>query len=98
MGPPGLSPGTAPRGFRGSSPGTAPRGFRGSSPGTAPRRYPAPMPDFGRNSAVSYTYAPVAALQQAMAAGEITAEALARHYLNRIDELNPALHAVITVA
>jgi len=56
------------------------------------------MPDFGRNSAVSYTYAPVAALQQAMAAGEITAEALARHYLNRIDELNPALHAVITVA
>jgi amidase len=56
------------------------------------------MPDFARNSAVSFTYAPAAALQRAMAAGEITAEALATHYLSRIDELNPALHAVITVS
>jgi amidase len=56
------------------------------------------MPDFARNSAVSFTYAPVAALQRAMAAGEVTAEVLARHYLSRIDELNPVLHAVITVS
>jgi amidase len=56
------------------------------------------MPDFARNSATPFTHLPVAALQQAMAAGTITAEALARHYLGRIDELNPALHAVITVS
>jgi amidase len=56
------------------------------------------MPDFARTSAASFTYAPVAELQRAMAAGEITAEALTRHYLGRIDELNPVLHAVITVS
>jgi amidase len=40
----------------------------------------------------------VAALRVAMAAGRTTSVALTRDYLNRIDELNPVLHAVITAA
>ena len=39
----------------------------------------------------------VAELRQAMADGRLTATALTRHFLARIEELNPALHAVITV-
>jgi amidase len=39
----------------------------------------------------------VAELRQAMADGRLTARALTQHFLERIEELNPALHAVITV-
>jgi amidase len=39
----------------------------------------------------------VAELRQAMADGRLTATALTQHFLDRIEELNPALHAVITV-
>ncbi len=39
----------------------------------------------------------VAELRQAMADGRLTATALTKHYLTRIEELNPALHAVIAV-
>jgi len=39
----------------------------------------------------------VAELRQAMADGWLTATALTQHFLERIEELNPALHAVITV-
>jgi amidase len=39
----------------------------------------------------------VAELRQAMADGRLTATGLTRHFLERIEELNPALHAVITV-
>jgi amidase len=41
--------------------------------------------------------ASLAELQAAMAAGELTSAALTGFYLQRIDRLNPALHAVITV-
>ena len=39
----------------------------------------------------------LAELQAAMASGELTSAALTTFYLYRIDRLNPALHAVITV-
>jgi len=39
----------------------------------------------------------VAELRQAMADGRLTATALTQHFLDRIEEVNPALHAVITV-
>ena len=39
----------------------------------------------------------VAGLRQAMADGRLTATALTQHFLDRIEELNPGLHAVITV-
>jgi amidase len=39
----------------------------------------------------------VAELRQAMAGGRLTATALTQHYLDRIETVNPALHAVITV-
>src|SRR5215472_7078520 len=39
----------------------------------------------------------VAELRQAMADGRLTATALTQHFLQRIEVLNPALHAVITV-
>jgi amidase len=42
--------------------------------------------------------ATVSALQQAMAAGEITSAEITRHYLGRIEELNPVLRAVITIS
>ena len=41
---------------------------------------------------------PVAELRKAMAAGRLTSAALTRYYLNRIEELNPALHAIISVS
>jgi amidase len=61
------------------------------------------MRDFARKSAgfSASTVSPeatVATLQRAMTAGEITSAELTRHYLRRIGELNPALHAVITVS
>jgi amidase len=40
----------------------------------------------------------VAGLRQAMAEGRLTATALTQHYLDQIKQLNPALHAVITVS
>lgn len=40
----------------------------------------------------------VAGLRQAMAEGRLTATALTRRCLERIEQLNPALHAVITVS
>src|ERR1700689_2218869 len=42
----------------------------------------------------------IAELQAKMAAGQLTAETLARHYLERIHALNqqgPALHAIIAI-
>jgi amidase len=42
--------------------------------------------------------ASVAALGQALSAGALTAAALTAYYLARIEQLNPALHAVITVS
>lgn len=41
---------------------------------------------------------PVADLRQALTAGTITSSVLTRHYLDRIERLNPALHAVLTVS
>jgi amidase len=40
----------------------------------------------------------VAGLRQGMAAGKFSATGLARHYLERIEEVNPALRAVIAVS
>ena len=40
----------------------------------------------------------VAQLRQAMARGQLTATALTQHFLSRIEGLDPALHAVITVS
>jgi amidase len=41
--------------------------------------------------------ASVAGLREAMADGRLTPSTLAQQYLDRIDQVNPALHAVITV-
>ena len=46
---------------------------------------------------VSVSQPSLAGLQAAMAAGTLTSAALTGFYLQRIDRLNPALHAVITV-
>src|SRR5579872_3696204 len=58
------------------------------------------MPDFrevipGTRASAGHTS--LVELQAAMAAGELTSSELASFYLQRIDRLNPALHAVITV-
>jgi amidase len=58
------------------------------------------MPDFrevipGTRASAGHTS--LAELQTAMAAGELTSAELTAFYLQRIDRLNPALHAVITV-
>jgi amidase len=65
------------------------------------------MPDF-ENSPVPVPGIPgtssnpvspsVAELRQAMAVGGLTSSALTKHYLDRIEELNPVLHAVIAVS
>ena len=64
------------------------------------------MPDFQitseptqglRDTRVDPGSSSVAELRQVMAAGRLTASALTEHYLDRIKELNSALHAVITV-
>ena len=56
------------------------------------------MPQSAWSANVPSPHASAAQLQQAMAAGETTSAALTGHYLARIEELNPALHAVITVS
>jgi len=64
------------------------------------------MPDFQSSPEISpdlpeNSIAPassVAQLRQAMADGQLTATALTQHFLSRIEGLNPALHAVITVS
>jgi amidase len=66
------------------------------------------MPDFQSSPEITPPEVPgtsidpvslsVAELRQAMAAGRLTSVALTRHCLNRIEELNPALHAVTTVS
>src|SRR5215469_7819822 len=58
------------------------------------------MPDFRDvipGTHASAGQASLAELQAAMASGELTSAALTAFYLQRIDRLNPALHAVITV-
>jgi amidase len=58
------------------------------------------MPDFRDvipGMKASAGRASVAELQTAMSCGELTSAALTAFYLQRIDRLNPALHAVITV-
>ncbi len=56
------------------------------------------MPDHAPSTYAPFAGASVTALQAAIAAAETTSVAVTRHYLSRIDELNPVLHAVITVA
>ncbi|HEX6453517.1 MAG TPA: amidase [Trebonia sp.] len=68
--------------------------------------YSAYMPDFANTSepareipgSIDPASSSVADLRQALAAGTVTSPALARHYLERIEQLNPALHAVITLS
>jgi amidase len=69
-------------------------------------RYPAAMPDFQSSdqltpeipgTSIDPATSTVADLWQAMADSRLTATALTQHYLDRIAEVNPALHAVITV-
>jgi amidase len=61
------------------------------------------MPDFTSvapqtpGASIDPASSSVAELRQAMADGRLTATGLTRHFLERIEELNPALHAVITV-
>src|ERR1700722_2591796 len=58
------------------------------------------MPDFREvipGTHASAGRATLAELQAALAAGELTSVVLTSFYLQRIDRLNPALHAVITV-
>src|SRR5580658_5050910 len=58
------------------------------------------MPDFRDvipGTRASAGHASLAGLQTAMASGALTSAALTGFYLQRIDHLNPALHAVITV-
>src|SRR5450759_4763938 len=58
------------------------------------------MPDFRDvipGTRISAGQASVAGLQAELASGRLTAAALTAFYLQRIDHLNPALHAVITV-
>jgi amidase len=58
------------------------------------------MPDFRDvipGTRASVEHASLAELQAAMAAGELTSAALTALFLQRIDRLNPAVHAVITV-
>ena len=64
------------------------------------------MPDFQssaqltpeiRGTSIDPAISTVADLTQAMAESKLTATALTQHYLDRIADVNPALHAVITV-
>ena len=58
------------------------------------------MPEFRDvipGSQVSVSQPTLAGLQAALAAGTLTSAALTSFYLQRVDRLNPALHAVITV-
>jgi len=59
------------------------------------------MPDFHDvipGTQISAGQASLAELQAAMASGQLSSAALTSFYLERIDRLNPALHAVITVS
>ena len=69
-------------------------------------RYPSGMPDFQSSpqltpgipgTSIDPSSSTVADLGRAMAEGGLTAVALTQHYLDRIADLNPVLHAVITV-
>jgi amidase len=58
------------------------------------------MPDFREvipGTRINAGHASLAEFQAAMASGELSSAALTSFYLQRIDRLNPALHAVITV-
>src|SRR5262249_57789682 len=75
--------------------------------GGLPRRSPPTRPGPAPSPQVSQTLggrgldpdpATVAALRQALTEGTITAGELTAFYLSRIDRLNPALGAVITVS
>ena len=58
------------------------------------------MPEFRDvipGSQVSVSQPSLAGLQAALAAGTLSSAALTGFYLQRIERLNPALHAVITV-
>src|SRR5207253_11406390 len=53
--------------------------------------------DVNPGSQVSVSQPSLAGLQAALAAGTLSSAALTGFYLQRIERLNPALHAVITV-
>ncbi|HTX27521.1 MAG TPA: amidase [Streptosporangiaceae bacterium] len=58
------------------------------------------MPDFPEvipGTLMRASHATLAELQSLMATGDLSSAALTGFYLERIDQLNPALHAVITV-
>jgi amidase len=58
------------------------------------------MPDFPEiipGTLIRASHATLAELQAVMTSGEVSSETLTGFYLDRIDRLNPALHAVITV-
>jgi amidase len=58
------------------------------------------MPDFPEvipGTILRASYATLAELQAVMASGDVSSATLTGFYLERIDRLNPALHAVITV-
>jgi amidase len=57
----------------------------------------APLTPEVSGTRIDPTKSTVAELWQAMADSKLTATALTQHYLDRIAEVNPALHAVITV-
>jgi len=68
--------------------------------GRRSRRYPSRMPEIRDaipGTQVSVSQPSLTGLQAAMTAGTLTSAALTSYYLQRIDRLNPALHAVITV-
>jgi amidase len=65
------------------------------------------MPDFQKSSeltpeipgpSIDIESSPVAGLRRALAGGELTATSVARHYLDRIADVNPVLRAVIAVS
>jgi amidase len=71
------------------------------------RHYSAHMPDFENSpqlvreipgASIDPASSSVADLRQALAAGTVTSSALTRCYLDRIERLNPVLHAVTTVS
>ena len=58
------------------------------------------MPDFPEiipGTLIRASHATLAELQAVIASGDLSSEALTGFYLDRVDRLNPALHAVITV-
>ena len=58
------------------------------------------MPDFDDvvpDTQISAGQASLTELQAALASGQLSSAALTAFYLERVERLNPALHAVITV-